>query len=656
MTTYIYSSLNPSSQQIRVLHVQPAVDTASMVRCSLEVCDIEKDAIGYIPVSYVWGTEPETRSINLDGHPFRVKDNLHNLLLRLRKTDSIARIWVDAICINQADLSERSQQVTLMGDIYGLADSVVVWLGLGSKESKLAIALIKYWAREFDIPQDQSAASEFVAAYPSAFEEEAWRALAELVENQWWRRMWTFQEYVRARKVTFLCGDDEFLDEDLQYASRKWDRMQSGHLLDLELKHYMQLTSINMVNYHSRSAYRVYYSTPDIYRTFWDGPPMDLINLLRHTHYCASGDPRDKLYALLGADPAKNIRIVPNYKLSWNDVYRDFVNKCITTTGSLEILECAGIGTCSTDNSTIQQSWVPDLRASAKWPSPMHDMGFRAGGGTAAQVNFVESKGILSCTGYLIDDLTQVFANSRWPQVRWWEYVLDKKDEDCMGTPMLQAFFRTMILDTSYWNGSEYVTRSKFDPDDLYEHALGFMYNHGVLAVKKLLEEPENGKRILQEILSRKLSEYAMYFAVTLNSVSNSSTWTSDETVLETFLRTSGSISQLEWPFQKFREELKPGELEHFGRSYLLKVSQNTINRAFFTTSKGFIGLGPTGAAHGDQLCILKGSNLPFILRPDPDGTCYRVVGTCYAFGLMHGQALQDPKQGSLLEKQFSFK
>lgn len=43
--------------------------------------------------------------------------------------DSPELFWVDAICINQSDLQERSAQVMLMPQIYGKADSVLVWLG-----------------------------------------------------------------------------------------------------------------------------------------------------------------------------------------------------------------------------------------------------------------------------------------------------------------------------------------------------------------------------------------------------------------------------------------------------------------------------------------------------------------------------------------------
>ena len=49
--------------------------------------------------------------------------------------------WVDAICINQADIDERSAQVKIMKIIYESADTVFAWLGLpfNDEETRLAV-------------------------------------------------------------------------------------------------------------------------------------------------------------------------------------------------------------------------------------------------------------------------------------------------------------------------------------------------------------------------------------------------------------------------------------------------------------------------------------------------------------------------------------
>jgi hypothetical protein len=50
-------------------------------------------------------------------------------LERLRLKDKERTIWVDAIYINQEDLSERAIQVLLMREIYANARQVLIWLG-----------------------------------------------------------------------------------------------------------------------------------------------------------------------------------------------------------------------------------------------------------------------------------------------------------------------------------------------------------------------------------------------------------------------------------------------------------------------------------------------------------------------------------------------
>jgi len=63
-----------------------------------------------------------------------VTANCEAALRRLRNANSKRILWVDAICINQDDPTERSQQVTLMRDIYRNASNILAWLGKTSIE------------------------------------------------------------------------------------------------------------------------------------------------------------------------------------------------------------------------------------------------------------------------------------------------------------------------------------------------------------------------------------------------------------------------------------------------------------------------------------------------------------------------------------------
>lgn len=63
-------------------------------------------------------------------------------------------------------------------------------------------------------------------------------------------------------------------------------------------------------------------------------------------------------------------------------------------------------------------------------------------------------------------------------------------------------------------------------------------------------------------------------------------------------------------------------------------------SRQFLITEQGSLGLGPMTVEVGDLVCILLGSNLPFILRKQGNGE-YHLVGESYARGLMDGEAMQ---------------
>jgi hypothetical protein len=61
-----------------------------------------------------------------------------NLFQALRVIDKTKPLWVDAICINQADISERNAQIRLMSNIYRSALCVLAYVGAESETDALA--------------------------------------------------------------------------------------------------------------------------------------------------------------------------------------------------------------------------------------------------------------------------------------------------------------------------------------------------------------------------------------------------------------------------------------------------------------------------------------------------------------------------------------
>ncbi|KAL7953106.1 HET domain-containing protein [Trichoderma compactum] len=74
-------------------------------------------------------------------------------------------------------------------------------------------------------------------------------------------------------------------------------------------------------------------------------------------------------------------------------------------------------------------------------------------------------------------------------------------------------------------------------------------------------------------------------------------------------------------------------------------------NRIFARTKSGYYVLGPAVMEKGDVVCVLFGGKLPFCLRPV--GKRYLLVGECYTYGLMEGEALDMVARGELSEREF---
>ena len=82
----------------------------------------------------------------------KAETNNANLVLEAKADQPSAgrKLWVDALCINQADLAERLQQVIIMGSIYSQAERVILWLGEAFEECESAFTLIAQAAEKRD--------------------------------------------------------------------------------------------------------------------------------------------------------------------------------------------------------------------------------------------------------------------------------------------------------------------------------------------------------------------------------------------------------------------------------------------------------------------------------------------------------------------------
>ncbi|KAJ5915302.1 hypothetical protein N7454_011056 [Penicillium verhagenii] len=210
MTRRAFYSYKPiQHNQLRLLKfVQDESNTS--IKVFLEPFSIEEPLPQFRSISYAWAFDDSgcTRnwSIQIEDQVFPVLDSLYDFIEALRSKGVMydgGWWWIDSICIDQANLKERGHQVKLLQRIYREADQVIVWLGKESSDSNLAIDFIKIMdkvSRRKHTVEELRSTLEIKNYYTQ------WKALESFLARRWWSRIWTVQEFVLPRSISFWCG------------------------------------------------------------------------------------------------------------------------------------------------------------------------------------------------------------------------------------------------------------------------------------------------------------------------------------------------------------------------------------------------------------------------------------------------------------------
>lgn len=292
MEPFIYGPLQ--DKQIRLLRILPG-DTLAF-----QLYHVDLDHLyPYVALSYTWDAPIFSEDISINSHVLKVTENLHNALLTLgiqiRNTGGL--FWVDAVCINQKGVAEKSSQVALMTSIYKRASIVLVWLEMPSETSNFALQKMRDFEKHmFDAIRAHGGDSFAALASISPQDENfhgppeteaarAWPAIAELCGKKWWNRTWIVQEASLNKQVALFCGNQGI----------HWKTLTSNIFVSMELARYpgfqhlhdfgngfaMRLDQVRMRIQSSKSNFKL----------------IEVLHILRTYDHT---DPRDKVYAGLG--------------------------------------------------------------------------------------------------------------------------------------------------------------------------------------------------------------------------------------------------------------------------------------------------------------------------------------------------------------------
>ena len=342
-----YSPLDPKNQEVRVLYLRPGHDND-------EIC-VRLDrmrlanAFPYEALSYVWGTElsPKPALVN-NVHYLAITQNLDCALRHLRLPTRSRVLWIDALCINQQDVQERSRQVQIMDHIYSSAHQVIIWLGPDHGHNYHNVLL------HMDKRMVPDSNTLFVQLL---------RDICRLGSSPWFSRLWVVQELVLATDdpmvyigryripwSAFASGADHFNYWFWKDSKPGFDVDDKVLIRDFMVQH-AGIRSFNELRLSTKQA--------------------PLATRLYRTIFQQATDPRDKIYGLLAMSQSPTNNIKPDYTLSIQRVLAQTTAVLLQDRWSA-LYSCFPLHYMRDEDSPrfkkIQDlpSWVPDMTLQSK--------------------------------------------------------------------------------------------------------------------------------------------------------------------------------------------------------------------------------------------------------------------------------------------------
>lgn len=511
-------------------------------------------------------------------------------------------IWIDQICINQANTRERCSQVGIMKNIYQASEGTIIWLGPdipGIDSTRDLMEKLSHMRhKDLDLrgsgrKRRRYTIEEYHSLDLQPAEDISWKAFGQLLSQPWFVRTWVIQEVVLSRVYPrMLCGSQELAWEKI-LDSAAWLTSMCYNLtpLSLDMTFWPALRSLNLFN--------------DLRTT---GLPCDLTTLLNKATRFKASDPRDKVYSLLGLTGETEATSLPipiqaNYDKPARDVFRDITRYIILSAMDLRILTLIRY----IPDWHKFPSWVVDFTAEVQWErisffewsrgaeelQSVKETYNNAAGGLPVDLRVSSSDNILTLTGLRIDSIYDICN------------AMSKSELDSFGPHALFAWKRACQLPKT-----RYITTDAL--------ARAFMVT---LAANWNLS-------VLERVADQPLHHFWAYMWQVYRGLYEKARLEEDRKDIEN-----------EYKGLLFLPNTGDADL------YRLYLDGAHNRRIFFTKDLSYLGLGPCIMQENDIVCVLFGGATPIILRPE--GSQYKFVGECYVYDLMNGEAIRDWDNGN---------
>ncbi|KAF7672699.1 hypothetical protein GT037_009200 [Alternaria burnsii] len=580
-----YEPLDPALKEIRVLEVAPASGDG-IVECTMSPISLLDNPVPvYETISYCWGPPRAPSTIKLNGRLTPVPASSEAAIRRMRLSDRPRTLWIDAICIDQSSVTERSAQVAFMSTVYRAGMRNLVYLGEDDGMAERGVKAVQ------DVVADMRTATndltmlaqtifvehtgEHLTSDEGFSEDIDFEALEVFFSLEWFRRLWVLQEIVLATSNTCYWGNFEF---DLLVTVR----------------------TASWINYKRRFVPHSLLNRAGYYCAFemFDHLDRDNGRFANYRHMAAMLDTaqrfektedRDGIYAILGLiDQDKALEgheaalLEVDYTKPIPDVLRDATRYALSERNDLEVLTrlahdvdmLADFQTFPTwtvradvqdrSRNAFYLPYVYNSSEGLEAPSLLSDTSF--------------GKNVLLLQGIVVDQVVQTTIICDYST--WWD---DEK------------YFQWLVSIKHMTTGHNDI--AMLDNVDL---AIADTLAAGQTRSRKKAQ-PDDLKVLVGYIESLTIREDGIV---------------SDGVSIKSHVDKKEMRAALESVYTYWCQ-----------------------GRRLFVTAAGRTGLGPRCMQPEDIVVVLRGGLSPFILRKKVDG--YQLIGQAYVHGIMYGEAVE---------------
>jgi len=585
MGSYQYKPLE--KQHIRLLEVEPGTPE-SPLHGRLILHHIGEE-LEYNALSYFWGCATldheiyislESQDAKQSYSSLRITSSLHSALKRIRHRHEKVVLWADAACINQNDLPELSEQVSIMRHIYSNAIKVLIYLG-GEEEGSELIPEVIQQLQSLQIPRLESFIlpgnqPEFDHLLP-ALNGARLTAFNSLFCRPWFTRLWVIQETVVAKDAIFLCGAWSEKLEVIEWALKlPFRHIRYGNPLSREAAREGKHALLGLL-----AARDEYQKATEISQR------IPLMTLLSTTRSCHVTKPVDRLYGILGISSAADApELQPDYTESMDQTLLRFYLYLLKNFSVYDLLRTAHISRWEPG----QPTWIPSF--------------------------------------------TKRHSEAMW------DYASDENPSDCdAGRCSFQP--HAALLNRSDIN--QFYAEIKGVPFDKVsevgkDHRTSAIFTNGISetesrnTVYKLIDEIHG----MESAYYRTPQERIEAEWMTLIAGSNRARDYDCDVVYE--------MMQSRVPLPLQPENGCPEWSQYWMILAFVGAAIEAVGvLTTCQTRAGRLARVPYGTQPGDVIAVFPDMQVPLVLRERPEGQIgYLVVGICYVHGIMNGEVFQN--------------